>query len=424
MPQPNKKLANNTTEDVTATLTTKDRFTAWQQKAVIRHWRFAIAVACSAIAAGGVALDVGLVNLLERQTQSLFFELRGPIAAPEDIVILTIDEDSLSQGQYYSEDSIRNAALQPIESWPWQRRAYGQVITRLMEAGAKTVALDILFSTPSTYGPADDEAFAEVLKRYGDRIVLAADYDDIKIRQGTLSQPDLPIDEFQAAGVRLGSVNFRREPNLKIHRLGQEFLAERAQADASIPDASTLTLDDEAELLPLSFAQATLAAARTAYDMASKENIFFFGPVGTFEHVPFWYVLDDDPWQNQLARGRFFKDKIVIIGNTATVLQDFHKAPFSESLLYQQSMPGVEVLANTVATLRDDLSPKQLIERPELNALLVLALGLSVSVLIRRNQKPLNRALVAGGGLGLWSLTSYGAFVGARTVLILSLIHI
>lgn len=403
-------------EDATATLTTKDRFTSWHQNAIAKHWRFAISAACTAVAASAVGLNLGIVNLWERQVQGLFFELRGPVAPSEDIVILAIDEESLSQGQYYLEDPERYAALQPIESWPWQRRAYAEVITRLMEAGAKAVALDVLFSAPSTYGPADDAAFTDVLERYGDRIVLAANYSNINLRQGTLSEPTLPLQQFQDTGINIGAINFRLEPNDQIHRLGQEFLAELALSE--VDEFSSVATIDGDEKSPMSFAQATLAAARAAYNNEPRENIFFHGPKGTFPQQPFWYVLDDDPWRNQMGSGRFFENKIVIIGTTAAVHQDFHKAPFSRSLLYPHPMAGVEVLANTVATLKEDLSPTPLIERPQVNALLVLALCLGISGLMNISNKPLNRSLVAVGGLGAWTLTSYGAFVAARTVLI------
>ncbi|PZO48531.1 MAG: protein kinase, partial [Phormidesmis priestleyi] len=352
-------------------------------------------------------------NLWERDVQSLFFELRGPLKPPEDIVILAIDAESLAQGQYYLEDPERYAALKPIESWPWQRQAYGQVIERLMDAGAKAVVLDVLFPAPSAYGEADDEAFAKVLKRYGDRIVLAANYNNISLRQGDLTQPSLPLQQFRDAGVQVGSVTFRREMNGKIHRLGQAFLDELTLDEAAV--FGKPMPGDEA---PLSFAEATLKAARMPYDQRPQENIFFYGPSGSFAQTPFWYVLDDDPWRTQLRSGSDFKGKIVIIGTTADVHQDFHDAPFSRSFLYPQPMAGVEVLANTVATLQTGLGPTQLISRPPINALVVLIGGLVIVVLMSRTAKPLTRAMIAGGGIGLWALVSYGTFVGARVILI------
>ncbi|MEM9090377.1 MAG: serine/threonine-protein kinase [Cyanobacteria bacterium P01_F01_bin.53] len=409
------------TEDATATLTTKDRFSTWQQNAIAKHWRFAISAVCSAIAATAVGLDLGIVNLWERQVQGLFFELRGPVEPLEDIVILAIDKESLSQGQHYREDPERHAALQPIESWPWQRQAYAQVITRLMESGAKAVALDVLFSAPSTYGPADDEAFTQVLERYGKNVVLAADYNyngnKQDLRQGELVQPSLPLQNFQDTEAKVGAINFRLEHNGQIHRLGQEFLRELALYEAELSGSASATFNDE-EKPRLSFAQATLQAAGIDYSPKAQENIFFHGPMETFEHRPFYYVLDNDPWRNQLKSGKFFKDKIVIIGTTAVVHQDFHEAPFSHSLLYPTPMAGVEILANTVATLKEDLSPTALIQKPALNALLVLALGLGVAGLMNLSNKPFSRSLVAVGGISAWALISYGAFIGGRTILI------
>ncbi len=418
MPKPAqlRPISPSSAKDATAALSAQDRLMAWQRQAIAKHWRFALSAACTAIAAGAVGLNLGIVDLWERQVQSLFFELRGPVAPPTDIVILAIDQDSLSQGQYYSGDPARYAALQPIESWPWQRQAYAQVITRLMDAGAKAVALDVLFTDSSTYGQADDDALADVLTRYGDRIVLAANYDNIDIYQGNLYQPLLPIKPFRDAGVEVGTINFRKETDSQIHRLGQEFLAELEISD---PDVfRDWAGPDKATERPLSFAQATLEAAREPYPTARQENIFFYGPSGTFEQKPFWYVLDDDPWRNQLGSGSFFKGKIVIIGTTAAVHQDFHETPFSKSLLYPQPMPGVEVLANTVATLKQDRSPVRLIRQPVLNALVVLALGLTVAGLMNRTSRPLRRALIAGGAFSLWTAVGYGVFVVADSILI------
>ena len=123
--------------DVTATLTTKDRLTSWQQSTTSKHWRLAISAACVAIAAGAVGANLGIVDLWERQVQSAFFQLRGPVAAPDDIIILAIDNESLSQGQIYTQNPERYPDLLPIESWPWRREAYAQVIDRLLGAEAR-----------------------------------------------------------------------------------------------------------------------------------------------------------------------------------------------------------------------------------------------------------------------------------------------
>lgn len=405
-------------EDVTATLTTRDRLTFWQRSLVAKHWRLALSGLVTAIAAGAVGLNIGVVNLLERQVQSLFFELRGPVEAPENIVILAIDEDSLTQGEYYSEDPERYASLQPIESWPWQRRAYARVIDRLMEAGAASVSIDLVLSLESQYGESDDAALAEVIERYGDRIVLAVDYEPILLSQGlSYWSPTLPLPQFEDAGAQLGIIDFHKEPNQKIHRLGQEFVRFLKDEESAFFNASA-TISEESDRPQLSFAQATLKASRRAFDDKPQENIFFHGPAGTFQRVPFWKVLDDDPWQKELKDSQFFKDKTVIIGWTASRLHDFHRAPFSESMLYPRPMAGAEILANAIATLQNDLSPRRIIKSPALNALLVLALGLLVAGAMSRTKKPLNRLLIASSGLGLWTLASYGAFVWGSAIIL------
>ena len=75
--------------------------------------------------------------------------------ASGEIVILTIDDKSLHE----------------VGNWPWPRRTDAQLIDRLTAAGAKRIFFDINFSFVSN--PADDNAFAEAIKRSG-RVTLFA----------------------------------------------------------------------------------------------------------------------------------------------------------------------------------------------------------------------------------------------------------
>ena len=414
-PKSGRASGHESGDDVTATLTTKDRFTAWHQNTNSKHWRFAISAVCVGLAASAVGLSLGVVDLWDRQMQNAFFQLRGPVEAPSDIVILAIDDESLNQGQIYTQNPERYAELQPIESWPWRRKAYATIVDRLIGAGAKAVAIDVTFPSPSTYGPSDDEALAQALKRHGDRVVLAAKYPNVAQRYGDLFQPSLPLEQFRQAGVQVGIINYLLEPDQKIHRLGQVFLADIAAEEAAILGAAATTPDET----PLrSFAQATLEAAKEDYPKTPRENIFFYGPEGTFEQIPFWQAIDNGTWRDQLGSGAFFKDKIVIIGTTAPIHQDTHGSPFSRTLIYPNAMPGVEILANSIATLQSDLSPRQLIEQPYINALIVLGLGLAVAVWMNKTEKPQYRLLIAGGAVVTWASLSYFAFVEASTVII------
>ena len=70
--------------------------------------------------------------------------------------------------QFYRTDPQKYPYLEPLQTWPWKRTAYAQVIERLMAAGARSVAVDVMFANPSSYGVADDERLARVLQRYAD----------------------------------------------------------------------------------------------------------------------------------------------------------------------------------------------------------------------------------------------------------------
>jgi EAL domain-containing protein (putative c-di-GMP-specific phosphodiesterase class I)/CHASE2 domain-containing sensor protein len=70
-------------------------------------------------------------------------------SASGDVVVITVDE----------------AALRQVGNWPWPRRYDGQMVDRLMAAGANRVFFDINFSFPTN--PVDDGAFGDAIKRSG-----------------------------------------------------------------------------------------------------------------------------------------------------------------------------------------------------------------------------------------------------------------
>ncbi|MBE9077592.1 CHASE2 domain-containing protein [Romeria aff. gracilis LEGE 07310] len=405
----------------TTPLTPEDKLAHyWRRNLLTRHWRLALLGFCISAAAAATGLNLGLVALWERQVQTLFFELRGPVSPPDDVVILAIDEESLAQGQHYLNDPQRYPQLQSIQAWPWQRQAYATAIEKLLRAGARAVALDVVFSAPSTYGEADDAALTQTLQTYGDRVVLAAEYGNIDIRQGELIQPLLPLLRFRETPVQIGAINFLVEPDGRIHRLSEAFLSALHQSEQRLTGAAPgpeIDSGPSSDRSILSFAQATLSAAKIEPPPDVGESIYFYGPGGTFTQIPFWYVLDPDPWQNQLDSGAFFKDKTVLIGTTATIHQDFHSAPFSQTLLYPQSMAGVEILANTVATAAAGRAIRPLIRLPWLNGIAVLLLGIGVIGLMQLSHKPWQRFSWAMASLVCWGLVGYGALVGGQVIL-------
>ena len=147
----------------------KKKFKALSSPKFIGYALIGAIAALSAIATG---LELNEVQSLERQTQSAFFNWRGPIAPPKDIVILAIDDLSLRQGEFY--DPKTHPFLEPFRTTTWKRVVYAQALEKLVKAGAKVVSFDILFVTPGDHGAADDGKFQSAIAKYGERTVFAA----------------------------------------------------------------------------------------------------------------------------------------------------------------------------------------------------------------------------------------------------------
>jgi adenylate cyclase len=78
------------------------------------------------------ASRLAVVQSLEGQLLDLRFQLRPPGPASDAIVLVPIDEQSLRK----------------IGRWPWRRGLIAQIVQHLADAGARTIALDLLFAEP------------------------------------------------------------------------------------------------------------------------------------------------------------------------------------------------------------------------------------------------------------------------------------
>jgi PAS domain S-box-containing protein len=112
--------------------------------------------------------------------------------------------------------AIDTRSLRQLNTWPWPRRYHAQIIDRLMEAGAKRVAVDIDFSSRST--PAEDAALAGAIEKARGAVVLPVFKQlfalDGHEREIVFSAPHPLI----ARHARLGTVNIRLDPGGKVRR--------------------------------------------------------------------------------------------------------------------------------------------------------------------------------------------------------------
>jgi CHASE2 domain-containing sensor protein len=84
-----------------------------------------------------VALAViGYLDVLEYWSLSRLYELRGPRPTSAPIVIVTIDESSISE----------------IGKWPFPRALHGELLQKIAEGRPLAIGVDVIFEGPSPGG--------------------------------------------------------------------------------------------------------------------------------------------------------------------------------------------------------------------------------------------------------------------------------
>lgn len=341
----------------------------------------------------------------ERQTQSTMFKIRGPVATPDNVVILAIDDETLLQ-------LAGSSRL-------LRRSAYARAIDRVMKSGAKTVGVNLLLDLPSFSQTEtstdcsdpklkiaeDDRQLQKVLQRYDGWITLSVDTDRLDNRQGEQMRLALPFCPFRTPNASYGFIQYPQEANDQIHRLGSEAI----RSVRSSPEMSALF--DQERIV--SFADATVRSANLQPPPLQGDTLFFYGGDGTFSRttIPFWNVLSEENWNSDfLKRGAVFKDKIVLIGVTASNVG-------GEVNTAVGMMPAVELHANAIASLLENKSIHNAFPNSAIAGIAVAALVLIAGLIQTQVKQPTAKLGWAGAIAFLWSGVGYAAFTQGLIIL-------
>ena len=317
------------------------------------------------LVAPGLGLAASLLALLlyasralgpvEQLAMDWLMRARGPAAPDPRVVLCLIDADSIDR----------------YGRWPWPRHLVAQLVDRLSAGGAKVIALDLLFSEPSS--PAEDRALAEAIRRSG-RVVLgyffrrrppavrpvfaaqvhddniqgsavdvvAAEAEGLPLARRAAVEPNL--DLFADAADSQGFFNQDRETGVMRH---YQLLTRHREAhgDAIYPALAlraaqrflrqTMGVERGEWGLP----RITLGRRAVGADETGLLWIDYRGPAGTYRPVRAMDVLEGR------APPDAFRDRLVFVGVSETGVGDLHDTPFG------RAVPGVEVHATVADAL-------------------------------------------------------------------------
>ncbi|MGB3208884.1 MAG: CHASE2 domain-containing protein [Crinalium sp.] len=225
-------------------------------------------------------LKLGAWQPLENLSYNVLWQLRGEIPWDERVVVVGIDD----------------LTLRKLGTGPLPRKKYTELLNILSQANAKVVTLDILFSEPN---PEDEQLAAAMINHGG--VVLAETWDQL----GKALQP---TPKLQAAAAALGHIQKFEDSDGIIRYVPTEKKGEPALSLATI---NVYNLVNEP---PAKF--------------PTPGNKLWLNWAGKVKNSPTYSLVE-------VLRGKVpltvFKDKIVLVGNTATgvdkILTPFNVTP-------------------------------------------------------------------------------------------------
>lgn len=231
-----------------------------------------------------------------------------------DIVIVAIDE----------------ASLATLGRWPWSRAVHGQLVEILHREGARVIGFDIIFAEADTGDPFGD---ARLVRAVADsaRVVLPVHMEQPHL--GGQPAETLPFPPLAEAAAALGHVHVELDPDGIARSL---YLREGIGGPHWEHLSLALLRVARGNPAPLP-AQAPERGAPMVWARADPVLIPYAGPPGHFHRLSFIQVLEGD------YPAAAFRDKLVLVGTTATGLGDALPTPVSG---HSHAMSGVEINAN------------------------------------------------------------------------------
>ena len=297
--------------------------------------RRAILLLLTASISGAAALMGGWPGpywrLWERAFEDQLQVLLGERPPPKEVVVVAIDEATLQQGDWFDRQHAAPTWAQGIGALPWPRAAYGLVAERLLQAGARVVAINVTFAGSSQRGAADDQALAALLRRHPGRIALAAEMSEGSDSRGAGALALVRPEPFMGLPGLPGAIGLSNTP---MRLPGEPFRHPEAYAGGLLRSEGVTTPPS----LPLAILR---LAGRQSRQADAESWLNAYGPEGTFPRLSAWEVLDGARWRAHPQRAAL-GGAIAIVGQTLSQGDDGYPTAFGP-------LSGPELLATATA---------------------------------------------------------------------------
>lgn len=273
---------------------------------------------------------------------------------------------------------VNDASLAQYGRWDqWPRSLHVQLIKQLQAAGAKTIVFDFLFEAETV----DDGLLAETMAAAGNVVqpvlVQGDAYHDLagKLRyEGVV----LPRAELAAASSALGHTGILHDEDGYIRWVPTLISVEGRPYQSLAMAALTNYLGGGSlEVGGVANGRLPVVGRQVPVDENGAMRLYYAGPPTESAQTTFTTVSYQDVLAGTVPAD-LLRDKIVLIGITATAEPDSYLTPVSEG----RPMYGVEILANVIESIWSD----HFIRVPEtaVRVLILLGLGLLVGLLCVR----------------------------------------
>jgi adenylate cyclase len=242
-----------------------------------------------------------------------------------DMVFIGIDQNSMEDPPFDDAQKANDRAMQLMAGhpFPWSREVWALLLDRLIQAGARVVMFDLVFSPPNE----GDAVFRAALDRYRDKVVIGANFDFSGVEDVGGAVKNVPpnaslVPEPQMEDDRVGYVIFFPDPlDRKIR--SARYTMTTFQLARQAPQPGEIAYES---LAARALSKLGLGA-NVPRDL--QAHLLRFSAVDAYPPHPLWEIFDNKIWHANYHDGEFFKNKIVLVGPSAQVLHDYANTPIS-----------------------------------------------------------------------------------------------